>query len=209
MNKLFHFFLLLTCMLTLASPAQAGDPDAMSEIVKSRINRAAMVPDVLQNPGFEVRDDAKKLPGWSGVVHADDRYLVELDDAQMFSGKRSLLIENRGKPSWGGAIQTIRAERLADQEIELSARVKSQEVTAPGFHMSIKIMQMGRELRTVKTDGLMIGDADWKIMSLRTRLPIETTHLEVDLILEGDGRVWVDDVRIDTLVEKSQHPSGM
>lgn len=208
MKKIVHF-LLLSGLLALASTVQAGDTDTMPNDLKPRINRAATVPDTLQNPDFEVIEAGSKVPGWSGVVHAGDHFRVESDEAQMFSGKRSLLIKNIGKPSWGGVIQTIRVERLAGQEIELSTRMKSQGVTAPGFNMTIKILQMGRELGLVSTNGEIMGDADWMVVSLRTRLPMETTHLEVHLILDGGGQVWVDDVHIDSLAENSKRQLDM
>lgn len=97
------------------------------------------------------------------------------------------MTENTGKPEWGEAIQLFRAEGLAGQEVELSARLKMQGVTSPGFSLMLKIRQMGRELR---------------IVNLRAMLPKETTHLEVVLTLADDGRVWADDVHVGSLAEK-------
>ncbi|MHB9102929.1 MAG: hypothetical protein ACYC2E_15650, partial [Sulfuricella sp.] len=111
-------------------------------------------------------------------------------------------IENTGVPEWGGVVQVFRAEALAGQEVVLSAQVKMQGVTAPGFYLMLKPTQNGRELKIVKTHDQIIGDADWKAVSLRAMLPKETTHLEVVLTLQGDGRVWVDDVRVEPLTEK-------
>lgn len=201
MKKYFPF-LLLTSLLTLTFPTLAGDSATMSDIMKRRINRAAMVPDALQNPGFEDAGAAGGLSGWTAVVHAGNNYRIEQDQSQSFSGKRSLVIENTGKPEWGGVVQVFRAEGLAGQEVELSTRLKMQGVTAPGFYMMLKPTQNGRELKIVKTHDQIIGDADWKTVSLRAMLPQETTHLEVVLTLQGDGRVWVDDVRVDPLAEK-------
>ncbi|MDO8414177.1 MAG: hypothetical protein Q7S51_10360 [Gallionellaceae bacterium] len=143
-----------------------------------------------------------KLTGWTAVVHAGNSYRTEPDQSQAFSGKHSLVTENTGKPERGGAIQLFRAEGLAGQEVELSARLKMQGVTALGFSLMLKIRQMGRELKIVKTQGQFMGEADWQIVSLRAMLPKETTHLEVVLTLAGDGRVWVDDVHVGPLAEK-------
>lgn len=202
MKKYFRFLLLLTGMLILTSPTLAGEPTAMSDIMKRRVSRAAMLPDTLQNPGFEDAGAAGILSGWTAVVHAGDSYRIGQDQSQVFSGKGSLVIENTGEPEWGGVVQKFRAESLAGQEVELSAQLKMQGVTAPGFYMMMKITQMGRELKTVRVHDQLIGDAGWKTVNLRAMLPKETTHLEVVLTLEGDGRVWVDDVRVDPLAEK-------
>lgn len=201
--KKYSRFLLVVCMLALTTPILAGDQTTMSDTMRRRMNRVAMIPDTLQNPGFEdTGTTAGALTGWAAVVHAGDSYRIEQDQTEAFSGKRSLVIENTGEPEWGGVVQLFRAEGLAGQEIELSARLKMQGVTAPGFYMMLKIMQTGRELEIVKTQGKIIGDADWKPVSLRAMLPKETTHLEVILTLEGDGRAWVDDVRVGALAEK-------
>lgn len=202
MKKHFHFWL-LACMLTWVLPVQASDSITISNIMKQRLNRAAMVPDSLQNPGFEHDGAVAGLFGWTAVVHAGNSYRIEQDRSQIFSGQRSLVIENTGKPQWGGVVQVFRAENLAGREIELSAQLKMQGVTAPGFHMMLKITQMGREIKIAKTHDQFIGDADWKVVSLRTMLPKETTHIEVALTLEGDGRVWIDDVGVGPLAEKN------
>ncbi len=195
-------FLLLIGLLVIPPHVLAGDPAVMSEVMKRRMNRVSMIPDTLQNKGFEEVSAAGKLPGWTAVVHAGNSYRIEPDQSHAFSGKYSLVIENTGKPEWGGAIQTIRAEKLAGQEIELSARLKMQGVTAPGFSVMLKIMQTGRELEIVNSQEKFIGDADWQVVSLRTVLPKETTRLAIVLTLADDGRVWVDDVSVGSLAEK-------
>jgi len=202
MKKYTRLLPLLIGMSAIPTHALAGDQAAMSEIMKRRMNRVAMIPDTLQNTGFEEVGAAGRLPGWTAVVHTGNSYRIEPDQSQAFGGKHSLVIENTGKPEWGGAIQTIRAEGLAGQEVELSVRLKTQGVTAPGFSLMLKIMQMGRELEIVKAQDPFIGDADWQAVSLRTKLPKETTHLEIILTLAGDGRVWVDDVSVGPLAEK-------
>lgn len=202
MKKYSRFLALLICMLAIIPHALAGDPAIMSEVMKHRMKRATMVPDAMQNPGFEDAGAAGSLPGWTATVHAGDRYRIEPDQGQVFSGKRSLVIENIGEPEWGGVVQVFRAEGLAGREVELSARLKMQGVTAPGFYMMLKTKQMGLDLKSEKTQDKFVGDSDWKKVSLRTTLPKETTHLEVMLMLAGDGRVWVDDARVDQLAEK-------
>lgn len=198
MKNYFSPLVVLTSTLICIAPALA-DNSLIPDKIKRRMSRAAMVPDTLQNPGFENRDTSGKLSDWLGVVHGGDSYHVDLDDTQAFAGKSSLIIKNTGTPSWGGAHQTIRAEHLAGREIEITAQVKAANVTAPGFYVALKVSQMGRELDSVKSGDLLHGDADWKKISLRAMLPKETTHLEVSLILDGDGSVWVDDVRLDLL----------
>lgn len=179
-----------------------ADSSPIPDKVKRRMSRAAMIPDALQNTGFEDSDASGRVPGWPSVVHAGDSYLVGLDDSQAFAGESSLIIKNTGKPSWGGAHQTIRAEHMAGREIEMTVRVKAANVSAPGFYIALKATQMGRELDDIKTADSVRSDVDWKKISLRTMLPKETTHLEVSLILDGDGSVWVDDVHLDLLPEK-------
>lgn len=182
-------------------PVGAED-SLIPEHIKRRISRAAMIPDVLQNLSFEDRDMAGKLSGWSRVVHAGDSYHVDVDDNLAFDGKRSLIIKNTGNPSWGGAQQLIRAEHMAGREIELTAQVKARDVSAPGFYVALKITQAGRELNFIKMEDSISGDFDWKKIGLRTMLPKETTHVEVSLILDGDGSIWVDDVHFGLLPEK-------
>lgn len=184
----------IACLLALSQPALAEDP-AKADRFQRRMTRA-VAPETLQNPGFETSDAKKRVSAWTAIVHADDSYRVEADDTQAFSGKHSLVIQNTGRPSWGGAIQTIRADRLANREITFSAQVKSMGATAPGFQMALRLLKTGQEIAWIKTPAVT-GDADWKKLSLQTTIPKDCTDVEINLILDGDGRVWVDDVRLD------------
>lgn len=198
-----HYFLLFMLISSLAYAAPTPADDLLvPERIKRRMSRALLIPDTLQNPGFEASNVAGKLSSWTRVVHSGDSYRVDFDDNQVFGGRRSLIIKNIGNPSWGGAQQLIRAERMAGREIELTAQAKVVGVTAPGFYVGLKIIQAGGEWNFIKLEDPVIGDVDWKKVSLRTTLPKETTHIEVNLILDGDGSAWVDDVQLDLLPEK-------
>lgn len=186
------------------TPPVLADDLLVPDRIKRRMNRALLVPDMLQNSGFEASDVAGKLTGWSPVVHAGDSYHVDFDDRQALGGKRSLMIKNTGKPSWGGAQQLIRAERMAGREVELTAQAKGEGVSAPGFYVALKILRAGGEWDFIKMKAPVQGDAEWQKVGLRTLLPKEATHLEVNLILEGDGSVWVDDVHLGLLPEEGK-----
>lgn len=197
----YYSLLILLGALAYMPPILANDL-LLTDKIKLRLNRAAMIPETIQNPGFEGGDTAGQLSGWSRVVHAGDRFYVDLDDSQVFGGRRSLIIKNIGNPSWGGAQQLMRAERMAGREIELTAQAKVVGVTAPGFYVGLKIIQAGGEWNFIKMEDPIIGDVGWKKVSLRTTLPKETIRIEVNLILDGDGSAWVDDVQLDLLPEK-------
>ena len=97
---------------------------------------------------------------------------------------------------------SVRWARLRAKQPVAPATAEAANVSAPGFYVALKATQMGRELDSIKTADSVRGDVDWKKISLRTMLSKETTHLEVSLILDGDGSVWVDDVHLDPLPEK-------
>ncbi|MDP2828216.1 MAG: hypothetical protein Q8O37_06380 [Sulfuricellaceae bacterium] len=196
-QRLFHA-LALTCALAFATPACADEP-IPNEKIKRRMARIAAIPATLQNPDFEEKSDTGLPSGWSGVVHAGNSYLVERDDAQAFSGKSCLSIKNMAIPEWGGANQVFQAGSLAGRDITISAQIKAQGVTANGFFIGLKILRTGHELGYFQTpDGSITGDTEWKKLDLSTKLPEDATHLELSLILHGDGKVWVDNLQIES-----------
>lgn len=202
--KLQYFLPFMLIGSLVYTPSALADDLLVPDRIKRRMNRALLVPDTLQNSGFEASDVAGKLSSWTRVVHSGDSYHVDFDDRLALGGKRSLMIKNTGKPSWGGAQQLIRAEQMAGREVELTAQARGEGVSAPGFYVALKILRAGGEWDFIKMKETVQGDADWKKVGLRTLLPKETTHLEVNLILEGDGRVWVDDVHLGLLPEKGK-----
>lgn len=195
-KTLFHA-LALAWVLLLAPSAYADEP-VLNEKVKKRMARVAAIPLALQNPDFEEKSAAGSPSGWEGIVHAGNTYLVEIDESLAFSGKSCLSIKNMAIPEWGGATQVFQAGSLAGRDLAISAQVKALGVTGYGFFIGLKALKTGHELAYFQTpSGSVTGDTEWKKLELPAKLPEDATHLELSLILYGDGKVWVDSLQID------------
>lgn len=204
MKKLACYAITFACTFTAMASALAQDAPPVHERMRQQMRAAVAAPVAVQNPGFEESDPMYKLPSWSAITHGGDPFRIEPDTSQAYAGKQSLIIENTGKHSWGGAVQMLGAANLAGQEVEMAVQVKLQGVTAPGFHIALKAIQPGVEPDYIQTKTELVGDSDWKAVKLRAKLPKTITKVELVLLLDGDGRAWVDEVRLAPVADEQK-----
>ena len=169
---------------------------------------AAPVPEVpalsvieLKNPGFEL--DRHPLSycatQWECSGHVNvHSFVYTLDPAQPASGTRSLRIERVGIEPWGVIAQVVRDPALRGAKVRFSLAVRTEGADGNGGGPYLRFHD-GRGVSLHWEKKLAKGTSPWRRLAVEFVVPAETFLLEVGAILEGPGRLWIDEARLDLL----------
>lgn len=155
---------------------------------------------VIANPGFEADFAAGRAcpPRWACSAHADGSAFRFLPDAtDPAEGKRSLMIERVGNEPWAIVTQSFKAESLRGQRVRFTLSVRTQGVTGDGAGAWL-LVRGGSEVLDHQIRRLH-GTNGWQRQSIEVVLSPQAEHLAVGGTLEGGGRVWIDDAKLEIL----------
>lgn len=155
----------------------------------------------LQNPGFEL--DPVQLsycaPKWECSGHVNvHSFVYTVDPAQPAAGTRSLRIERVGVEPWGVIAQVVRDPALRGARVRFSLAVRTEGANGNGGGPYLRFHD-GRGVSLHWEKNLAQGTSPWRRMAVEFVVPPETHLVEVGAILEGPGRVWLDDARLELL----------
>ncbi len=154
--------------------------------------------EALANPGFELPDAGRGMPGW---VHARAPDItVVADAAESHSGERSLRLTSAGSVAWvrsapfdpprGGRVAVWAWMRIdnADKQpplrLAIEGRVNGQE------YYKFAALGEGRNAQPLTTE--------WKpyLFPIDNLPPTGLNELRVGFDMMGEGQVWIDDVLV-------------
>lgn len=177
-------------------PAVLPDPAAWSKAAPP----AATTAPVIGNAGFETDFVAGRAcpPRWACSVHADGTsFRFAPDTTTAAEGARSLLLERVGREPWATVTQSFKAEGLRGQRVRFSIAVRTQGVEGDGAGAWLLLNGGGTVLdHQVRR---LAGTNDWQRQSIEVLVPAHAEHLSVGGTLEGGGRAWFDDARLELL----------
>ncbi len=145
-------------------------------------------------PAFSSTEDIAAIhgfeaPGWSDA----DRKPSHVDRVNVHSGEQSRRLEVEAGRTWVSRTLPV---TFAGQTLELTAFVKMEEVDG---YAGLSMQQMGAEGKlgsaSMKDQGLH-GTADWAQLRLTLDLDPEARSISYSAVLDGSGRVWIDDVSL-------------
>jgi len=155
---------------------------------------------VLANAGFEAPFAAAGAcpPRWGCSVHADGtsfRFAPEATTAT--EGKQSLLVERVGTEPWATVTQSFRATSLRGHRIRFSLAVKTGGIDGEGAGPWLLVLGDGKvldhQVRRVR------GTRDWQREVIELVLPDQAETFSVGATLEGGGRAWFDEAKLEVL----------
>ena len=186
----------LAAACTAPGPAVLSDPMAWP---KAAIPAATTAP-VIGNAGFESDFAGGRAcpPKWGCSVHADGTSFRFAPDATTSTeGARSLLLERVGKEPWATVTQSFKAEGLRGQRVRFSIAVRVQGAEGDGAGAWLLLNGRGGVLdHQVRR---LTGTQGWQRQSIEILVPADAEHLSVGGTLEGGGRAWFDDARLERL----------
>ena len=149
-------------------------------------------------------------PGWWFVQHAGETsFEFAVDDQVAKDGKRSLRVKRTGTQPFGGVLQTIKADRFRGKRVRLTAFLRLENVEAYGGgvlrDMSGAVLMLRAEGGGARSlddmrDRPLRGTKPWTEVSVEISVPATAAVIEFGAMLSGNGTLWVDAVKLETVV---------
>ena len=163
---------------------------------------AAAAPIEMANPSF-VANAAGDLTGWHKIEHASgNSYTFIADTKSPLSKPSSLRINRHGKEAYGLLEQRVPALPVWEgHTVRLSGSLKTAGATGGGGALILQARTTGDQIlvHDHMNDTRLVGDQDWKKVSVQVKVPPRTGQLLVGVILEDGGTLWADDLVLELI----------
>ena len=152
----------------------------------------------LTNGGMNMKKNTE-IKHWIITGTAPDKYKTGIDRTVFFTGTASAFIQSETEDftpdEYATIMQQFRAERFLGKRVRFSAFVKALEVEGwAGLWMRLD----GKFSVTLKLDNMqnrsIKGSVNWNLYSCVLDVPQETELINIGILLNGKGRVWMDNV---------------
>jgi hypothetical protein len=156
--------------------------------------------NILLNGGAEVgKNDSPSL--WSKACISAEGLKMYRDTENVHSGKYSLAISNAHKyartvcNNWAQNLQNVSDGSV----INVSAYIKSEKADSINVCIQCWGLEYGKMLAFTSTN-ILRGDSNWVLLeSPPILVPAGTTKITVRAVLTGIGKVWFDDISVNTI----------
>ena len=152
----------------------------------------------LTNGGMNMKKNTE-IKHWIITGTAPDKYKTGIDRTVFHTGTASAFIQSEEEEfvpdEYATIMQQFRAERFLGKRVRFSAFVKALEVEGwAGLWMRLD----GKFSVTLKLDNMqnrsIKGSVNWNLYSCVLDVPQETELINIGILLNGKGRVWMDNV---------------
>jgi serine/threonine-protein kinase len=133
---------------------------------------------------------------------------VKLDQFVPHGGRYSAMLERTDTApqsmNLGSLWQMIDAGRFAGRRIRLSGYLKTQEADSAGLRIRISRSE-GGQLKFAHVDSARLeGTSDWQEVQIVADIPEDESVLSIEVVLEGRGRLWADDLSLSIVDESAE-----
>jgi hypothetical protein len=136
---------------------------------------------------------------WACKSHADpDSHRFFLDETAPAAGKRSLCIERVTKEPWALATYALMDAELRGARVRFSLLVRV-EGAAAGGRGGPWVLVHGPSGNQHHDQRLTQATRGWERVALEFTVPPDARIVEVGAVLEGAGRVCLDEARVEIL----------
>ena len=152
----------------------------------------------LTNGGMNMKKNTE-IKHWIITGTAPDKYKTGIDRTVFHTGTASAFIQSETEDftpdEYATIMQQFRAERFLGKRVRFSDFVKALEVEGwAGLWMRLD----GKFSVTLKLDNMqnrsIKGSVNWNLYSCVLDVPQETELINIGILLNGKGRVWMDNV---------------
>ncbi|CAN5317136.1 hypothetical protein BH11PSE11_BH11PSE11_38010 [soil metagenome] len=154
----------------------------------------------LKNPSFNAGPDGK-LAGWAAGEHLlGNSYTFAADPVNPRSGPTSGRIERYGTEPFGLLDEQIRMKpEWRNKTLRLSGWLRSQDVDGVGGALMLRADGGSGQIIqwNFMDDNRVTGTRDWKQYSIDLKIPPDTFFFQVGVMLQGGGKLWVDDLQLE------------
>lgn len=166
------------------------------------------------NLDFEEGEVGKPPPGWwAPATEVFGGYEVEVSEARPKKGKRCAIVR-RDKPwPWGyGMIaQEIDAAPFRGKRVRVSAAARAEALgKGARARLVVDVRQgpssMAKPVASASTADKSIASKDWREVAVEATVAADAERIAIKFVLIGDGRAFLDDVRVEVLGEAKAEP---
>ncbi|HUG92910.1 MAG TPA: DUF4019 domain-containing protein [Planctomycetaceae bacterium] len=164
------------------------------------------VVNLLDNGGFEERDEHGRPLGWTAVGDGVNGVSFGLDQEVKHGGTASAHVANSSDVNepWNWR-QAITENLPYGKTLRLSGWAKTKDA-APGASVGVQVLDADGRLISFHTTQHSVnfaGSVDWKPFQLEFTVPESTAQIAILAMILGRGSVWFDDFEL-TVVEPPQ-----
>ncbi|MHC5249966.1 helix-turn-helix transcriptional regulator [Enterococcus sp. LJL90] len=146
-----------------------------------------------------------EISGWLFSGSASEKYQLELDQQTFHSGTQAALLKSTAdtfeQPDFATILQQFTPENYLGKRVKFSAFIKADEVVGwAGLWMR---MDGGFTDTILKFDNMqnrpIQGTRDWNYYFTVLDVPVETTIINIGILLQGAGKIWVDSAKFEVV----------
>jgi beta-lactamase regulating signal transducer with metallopeptidase domain len=179
-------------------PPRPYDPPT-KKIVVNEINKN--IANFLDNSGIE--EGKGDLPSsWFEASVPAEGLKMYRDTENVHSGKYSLTITNTHKydqtvsNNWAQNIQNV----PVGTAIKVSTYIKTENADSANVCIQCWSADNSEKMLAITTTNILRGDNNWVLLeSPPVLVPEGTTKITVRAVLSGTGKVWFDDIKVNTI----------
>lgn len=151
----------------------------------------------IQNPSFEIpsQQTITKTTAWSSYANS---FRIERTQKEYYSGDSAISIKQQGVDEHGSFYQEIKVQPEKARYFQLSAFIKTQEVSDGFAGIWVNILKEGNQIdyKSMRGNG-PIGTNNWQRYKLFFWIPAEATSIRIGGTLLGKGQAWFDEYQIE------------
>lgn len=144
---------------------------------------------------------SKAPKGWT--ITGDDPFSFKIgtDKAVVYQEGTSAFIESvRKTSSFAGLFQQSKADKFKGQRIRMSGFIRSENTTGwAGLWLRIDAPTKKAVAFDNMVDRPIKGTVDWSQYHIVLDVPEHAYKIAYGIVLEGEGKVWVDKLRFETV----------
>lgn len=155
----------------------------------------------LANASFDTAQDGRPKD-WKALEHrVPGNYAFELDTNNPHSPPTSALIRQVHTEDYGTLQQVIKVQPCwIGKTARLSAYLRSENANGGGGALVMHATAGSAILSwNHMNDNRVKGSQPWKLYSIEVGIPPGTYALEPGVMLEDDGKLWADDVKLEII----------
>lgn len=147
--------------------------------------------------------DTRPLVGWFKAGSNPEDYECGVDKQVAHQGSGSGFIWSRPDPKgFGTLMQMFKADEYRGKRRRLSAYIRAENVERwAGLWMRVD----GADSETLAFDNMgkrpIKGTVEWRNYRVVLDVSAEAQYIAFGVLLEGPGRIWIDDVTLDVVDE--------
>jgi hypothetical protein len=156
---------------------------------------------------IEVKPMLELVTSWIIAGSHPQNYVMGADRTVTKSGSASGSIQAKSSETegFGTLMQVFNAQAYRGQRLQLSGYVKTQAVDNwAGLWMRVD----GQENQVLSFDNMqnrsIKGTTDWSQYNIVLDVPENSSKIAFGVLLDGSGRVWVDELKFETVTRDVQ-----